>query len=101
MAVQRASAVLQERLGASMPIHFPAAGDYRFVIEVADANSDEARACAAVLSTALPDLWLVAGRLFVKNGEFYRRQYGYKLSLVPATNVHLPRALRAALRGCL
>jgi len=100
-AVEKAAARLQERLGCKLVVHLPAAGDYHFVIDVADANSDETRAFAAVLSRALPDLWLVVGRLFVNNGRFFRRRYGYKLSLVPATNVHLPRAIRSALKDCL
>jgi hypothetical protein len=100
-ALLRAAAELQSRLGCEMPIHFPAAGDYRFIAEINAVDSDQTRACAAVFSKAVPDLWFAAGRLFAKNGEFYRRQYGYKLFLVPATDVHLPRALRAALRGCL
>jgi hypothetical protein len=54
-----------------------------------------------VLSRRLPDLWFTLDRLFVHAGVFYRRQFGYKLNLVPATNVHLPRATRAALRGAL
>jgi len=39
------------------------------------------------------------GRVFVRDGRFFRRERGYRLNLVEATNVHLPRAVRAALRG--
>jgi hypothetical protein len=97
----RTVACVRERLGSDLLLHLPAGGDYHFVAEVDDADSDDARAWALALSKALPGLWLVVGRLFVKNGQFYRRRYGYKLDLVPATNVQLPRALRAALKDCL
>jgi hypothetical protein len=100
-ALAQAAASLKSALGSDVIVHLPAAGDYHFLIEVADANSDEARAWALVVSKALPELWLVAGRLFLNNGRFFRRRYGYKLCLVPATDVHLSRALRAALKGFL
>ena len=58
-------------------------------------------ALALVLSQRLPDLWFVLDRLFVKAGRFYRRERGVKLNLVPATNVHLTRAVRGALRDLL
>ena len=100
-SAERVVAVVRERLGGDLLLHLPAAGDYHFVAEVAGADWDQTRAWAVALSSALPDLWLVVGRLFVKNGRFYRRRFGYKLSLVPARNAHLPRALRAALEDCL
>ncbi len=58
-------------------------------------------ALAQLISRRLPELWFVIDRLFVNDGMFYRRQFGYKLNLVPASNVHLPRAIRAALRGVI
>jgi hypothetical protein len=100
-ALSAAAALLRERLGLALPLHLPARGDYHFIIEIVDSDSAESRACAAVISRALPGLWLVIGRLFVKDGKFYRRQYGYKLLLRPATGVHLSRALRTALKGVL
>ena len=55
-------------------------------------------ALALILSQRLPEHWFVLDRLFVNAGVCFRRQFGYKLNLVPASNVHLPRAIRAALR---
>jgi hypothetical protein len=100
-ALQDASAFLRESLGTDLSIHVPPDGDYHFLVDITDAPPDDARAWAVALSKALPDLWLVLGRLFLKNGQFYRRRYGYKLSLVPAANIHLPRALRAAIKDCV
>jgi hypothetical protein len=97
-SAQRTVEALHDLLGFNLLLHFPAAGDYHFIADVSHADSDEARAWAVALSNALPDFWLIVGRLFVKNGQFYRRRHGHKLSLVPATNVHLPRPLRAALK---
>jgi hypothetical protein len=54
-----------------------------------------------LISRRLPEVWVVLGKLFVRNGKFYRREFGYKLKLVPATNVHLRRDIRAAIRKLL
>jgi hypothetical protein len=67
------------------------------VANVPSANVEEAKALALTLSRRLPDLWFVFDRVFVKGGTFYRRERGYKLNLVEATNVHLKREIRAAL----
>jgi hypothetical protein len=93
--------ILNERLQTSLVIHRPAEGEYHFLIEFTPPQKPEALALAQMLSHRLPDLWFVIDRLFVNAGVFHRRQFGYKLNLVPATNVHLPRAIRAALRGVL
>jgi hypothetical protein len=94
-------AVVGERLGLTAELHRPEAGEYHFLIEYTPAQADDVRALALLLSRRLPELWFVLDRLFVYGGVFHRRQYGYKLNLVPASNVHLPRATRAALRGLL
>ena len=91
----------QARLGYAPTLHFPESGDFRFAAEVEDASLDDAKGLAMLVSSRLPDLWFVFGRLFLKGGRFYRRERGVKLSLVPATNVHLTRPVRAALRGLL
>jgi hypothetical protein len=83
------------------PFDFPPAGDYRAVARVWDTQMPAARALAVLLSRRIPDVWLVLGRLFIVNGRFYRRQRGYKLRIVEATNVHLPRPLRAAVEALL
>jgi hypothetical protein len=62
---------------------------------------DEAKALAMLLSRRLPNLWLVLGRLFVRDGKFYRREFGYKLNLVQAHDVHLRQDIRAAMRRLL
>ena len=94
-------AVVGERLGLSPVVHRPPAGEYHFLIEYAPEQAEDVRALALLLSRRLPELWFVLDRLFVHGGVFHRRQYGYKLNLVPASNVHLTRATRAALRGLL
>jgi len=53
-------------------------------------------AAALLLSQVFPGVWVVIHRLFVRDGRFYRRERGVKLTLRPASNVHLTRPLRAA-----
>lgn len=92
----------RDRLGYEPAVHFPTSGgDFVFAAEVDDAALDDAKGFALLVSTRLPQLWFVFGRLFLKAGRFYRRERGVKLNLVPATNVHLTRPVRAALRGLL
>ena len=88
--------------GSSPPrLHFPQAGDYRFVVEATTEQLDAAQALAVVLSRRLPGVWLTLGRHYVRDGRFFRRKRDntFKFRLVPATSVHLPRATRAALCG--
>ena len=92
---------VRQRIGFEPDLHLSPAGDYFFVAAIPPAEVESARALALVLSAAFPDLWLVLDRLFVRNGRFFRRQRGLKLNLVPATNIHLSRPVRAALRGYL
>jgi len=56
---------------------------------------------ALVISKQLPGAWIVLGRLFVRDGAFFRRARGFKLTLAPAANIHLTRPIRAALKGVL
>ena len=93
--------LVRQRLGAAPEWHFPLAGDYHAIASYAPEHEDAARAVALLLSRRMGGLWFVVGRLFVRDGRFYRRERGYKLNLVPATNVHLARATRAALRAAL
>jgi hypothetical protein len=93
--------VVRERLGTSLAVHRPAAGDYHLVADFAREQLPEVLAVALLLSRRLPELWFVVDRLFVHGGVFHRRQFGYKLNLVPASDVHIPRPIRAALRGVL
>jgi hypothetical protein len=100
-ALDHALAVVHDRLGLSLTIHRPAAGEYFFLAEFARPQRPAMLALALLLSAALPDLWFALDHLFVRNGAFHRRQFGYKLNLVQASNVHLPRETRAALKGIL
>jgi hypothetical protein len=101
MTLEEVLRVVGERLGYEPTVHADAKGDYHFVAEVADVDVPLARAAAILLSQRLPATWFVVGRVFVRDGRFFRRERGYRLNLVEATNVHLPRAVRAALGGYL
>lgn len=100
-AARQACADARARLGYGPPLHFPRAGDFAFAAEVDAASLDDGKGFALLVSTRLPQLWFVFGRLFVRGGRFYRRERGVKLNLVPAANVHLTRAVRGALRDLL
>jgi hypothetical protein len=93
--------VVRGRLGTGLAVHRPGAGEYHFVADFGRERLPEVLALALLLSRRLPELWFVVDRLFVRGGVFYRRQFGYKLKLVPASDVHLSRPIRAALRGVL
>jgi hypothetical protein len=97
--VEAARDEVAQRLGFSPALHFPDGGDFYFVAEYAPAQLDAARALALVVSRRLPGVWLTLDRLFVRDARFFRRERGYKFDLVEATNVHVSRATRAALRG--
>ena len=97
--VDAARALCSERLGYDPAIEFPPEGDYHLVARVAESDLPRAMAFAVVLSRALPDLWFVLDRLFVRDGQFFRRERRFKLNLVPAPSVHLPRAVRTAIRA--
>lgn len=97
--VEAARQLVRDRLGFDPDLHLPPEGDYRLVAEVLPDDLESSKALALLLSLKLPGVWLVLGRLFVRDGRFHRRERGWKLRLVPATNVHLPRDMRAALRG--
>ncbi len=99
--VDAVCAIVRDRLGYDPQIHLGAAGDYHFVADVAGADVPLARAAALLLSRRLPGVWFVVGKTYVRDGRFFRRARGYKLNLVEATNVHLPREVRAALRGVI
>ncbi|HSV14592.1 MAG TPA: hypothetical protein VLI90_10045 [Tepidisphaeraceae bacterium] len=103
-AETRAREIVQEvsrRLDAAFDIAYPPEGEYLLVGEAPRGYEEETKALAAALSSALPEQWFVLGRLFVKSGRFYRRRFGYRMDVVPATDVHLPRAMRAKLKGLI
>ena len=100
-AVDAARRDVHARLGFDAELHFPLDGEYFFAAEVEQAACEDAKGFALVVSKRLPELWFVLGRTFVKAGQFYRRERGFKLNLIPASNVHLTREVRAALRDLL
>jgi hypothetical protein len=99
--VANAVQTIADRLDYRPTLHWPAAGDYLFMTEVPPEQIPEARALAMLLSRQFPGAWLVLGRVFVRDGCFFRRERGFKLNLTPASNVHLSRPIRAALVGVL
>jgi hypothetical protein len=91
----------RDRLAIEPKIHLKPQGEYFFVAEFDGRDSDAARTWAAILSSRLPKVWFILDRLLIKNGRFFRRENGFKLFIVQATNVHLPRAMRAAVQDLL
>jgi hypothetical protein len=100
-AVRRIAAEVERRLVLPVELHLPDEGEYFFLTRIPFPRQTDGLAFAAALSTALPDLWFTYGRLYLRSGKFYRRERGVKLWLVEASNVHLPRELRAALRDMI
>ena len=88
-------------VGFGPTLHFPPDGDYRFVASFASNLLPEARGLCVAVSKALPGVWLTCDRAFVLDGQFYRRRRGFMLELSPARDIHLPAALRSALREVL
>jgi len=89
--------------GREPRLHFPQGGEHWFVIEATSEQLDVAKALAVVLSDRLPGVWLTLGRLYLRDGRFYRRKRDntFKFRLVPVASVHLSRAIRASLRGVI
>jgi hypothetical protein len=94
--IEKTLADARDRLGVAPKVHHKPDGEYFFVAEFEGADEDAARTWAVLLSSRLPGLWFVLDRLLIRNGRFFRRENGFKLFIVQATNVHLPRAMRAA-----
>ena len=99
--VRRTCQEIEQQLGYAVDVQFPPVGEYHFLASVQRRSFEEAKALAMLVSRRLPEVWLVLGRLFVRNSKFFRRELGYKLKLVPATNVHLRRDIRSAIRKLL
>ena len=85
--------------GIALPLHFPDAGDYHFVVEVDAKEIEAAKGLAVLASKRLEGIWLTLGRWYVRGGRFYRKQRSYNVLLRPASNVHLNRETWSALRG--
>ena len=99
--VEEARRIARERIDFHVNIHLPQAGDFFLLAEVAERRVAEGRAFALVLSRRLPGLWFAFDRLFARDGRLFRRERRFKFDLVEAKSVHLPRAVRAALRDVL
>ena len=101
--VETTAAEIADLLGYESPLrpHLPDDGDFWFVVEVPYEQDELSRALAVVLSDRLPGLWLTLDRLYVRDARFFRRRRDntFKFRIVPATNVHLPRTVRSALRS--
>jgi hypothetical protein len=80
----------------ALKLEFPAAGEFRLIARFSEDDLPLARGLAVLLSAQMPGIWYGVHRLFVRDGRFFRRQYGYKLKIVEARNIHLPRAIRSA-----
>ena len=89
------------RLDFSPSIHLPEAGDYHFIAEIDRSDLELAKALALVLSARLPGVWLVLGRLLIRDGRFYTRQRPRGLVLARAAHVHVRLDLRASVRDLL
>src|SRR5690349_20089911 len=75
-AVEAAANDVIARLRPDPPprLHFPEAGDFRFVVEATPDQLDVAKALAVVLSKRLPGAWITLGRLYARDGGFFRRK---------------------------
>ena len=96
--VRRVAAAASAHLGLALELHLPPAGEYLALARCPMAALPAALAAALLLSRELPGLWVVVGRLFVRDQVFYRRERGVKLRLRPAASVHLSKPMRAAFR---
>ncbi len=99
--VRRVAAAAAEHLGLTLDLHLPPAGEYLALARCPTEALPAALAAALLLSRRLPGLWVVVGRLYARDGTFYRRERGVKLRLRPAGNVHLSKPMRAAFRHAL
>jgi hypothetical protein len=54
-----------------------------------------------VLSSHFPRLWFVLEGLMIRNGRFARRWRGHRIELVRATDVRLPRRVRAMVKDLI
>jgi secondary thiamine-phosphate synthase enzyme len=99
--VRQVAAAAATHLGLGLDVHLPPAGEYLALAQCPFEALPTGLAVALMLSHELPGLWVVAGRLYVRDGAFFRRERGVKLNLRPAANVHLSKPVRAAYRRAL
>jgi hypothetical protein len=96
--VRALAAVAREHLGFDAEFHCPGAGEYFAVASVPREAEPAALAAALLVSAQFPSLWVVVGRLFLRDQTFFRRERGVKLNLRPANDVHLTKPMRASFR---
>jgi len=89
---------LSERLVLAIEPHFPPDGDYRLAIQLPGNRWLEGKAAAKTLSLHLPGVWLTLGRVFVRDGIFFNRERGYKLTLRESSHHRVTREMAAAVR---
>ena len=99
--VRRVAAAASAHLGLTLDLHLPPAGEYLALARCPTESLPSVLAAALLLSHELPGLWVVVGRLYVRDEMFYRRERGVKLTLRPAASVHLTKPMRAAYRRAL
>ncbi len=99
--VRQLCGVLAERLVIDLQPHFPDGGDYLIAVQVPGDRWPESLAVTKTLSANLPGCWLTIGRVFVRDGRFFNRERGYKLTLRPSTHHRVPRAMAAAIRDLI
>lgn len=97
--VRKVCAILSDRLGVALEPHFPDGNEYAMVLTLPAAAFSEGLATAKVLSIHLPACWLTLGRVFIRDGKFFVRERGYKLTLRRSSHHHVPRELAAKIRG--
>jgi hypothetical protein len=99
--VGEARRLVVERIRFDLPIDLPLKGDYLLIATIRREQLPQAVALAVVLSHALPGVWFELGRIFIRDGGFFRRERGKKFRIVPTASLHVRRDLRAALRPVL
>ncbi|QOV92125.1 hypothetical protein [Humisphaera borealis] len=99
--VAQVATAAEVHFGLQLAIHVVPDGEYLAIARVGSGELPAALATAVLLSKVFPGTWIVVGRLFVRDGRFFRRERGVKLNLRPASNVHLTQPLRAALNRAI
>ncbi len=90
---------LAKLLGVKISPEFPDAGDYFLAIQLPTAAWPEDLAIARAISQHLPGCWLTLGRVFIRDGVFYNREKGWKLTLVESKHHRVPAVIAKKLQG--
>jgi hypothetical protein len=95
------SELAREHFGTDIAFHSTADGEFHALASVNAQDRPAILATAVLLSRMFPGLWITVGRIFARDGRFFRRRRGVKLIIRPATNVHLTREHRKLLQEIL